>query len=461
MLLDDTAVSVALPSIRRQLGLGLSGLEWVVNGYTVPIAGLMLLAGKLADRRDRRTMFRSGVAGFTRASVVAGLAPSAGALIAARVLQGVGAALVIPASLAIIASTFGERDRGSALGVWTAVSATALGLGPIVGGVVSDTLGWGWIFLLNVPLGAGAWLIAHRLLPATGSRPPKLPLDVRGAAAAAVGLTALVLALTEGNDYGWTSTRVAVLAVAAGLCLALFVHFERHARDPLLRLSLLRDGAFAGPNVVMLLATSVMCSLFFFLALYLQNILAYDTITAGAALLPLTVPIVLVAPVSGRLADRIGPRLPVAFGMLLLAIARLGLARLHVSSTLWSMIPWLAVAGIAIGLTTAPTTAAAMAGADGDRYGVAAGVLNTFRWTGLALGIALMGAVLTSGAGAGSSGRAAFVNGFSNATTLNAGIALAAAATALLTLRGSAVRPAGMAARFRRGPERASAAGRI
>jgi MFS family permease len=233
LLLDDTAVSIVLPSIRRQLHTGLSGLEWVVNGYTLPIAALMLLAGKLADRHDRRAIFLHGVGVFTVASLLAGLAPSLTVLIAARALQGVGAALLIPASLSIIASGFDERERGTALGVWAGVSATALGLGPLVGALVNGALGWQSIFLLNVPLGLVAWIIACRLLPVSRSQRTKLPLDLKGAAAAAVGLTALTLALSNGTDYGWDSPQVALLAAAAlaGVGAFLAYAFRGSRRD--------------------------------------------------------------------------------------------------------------------------------------------------------------------------------------------------------------------------------------
>ncbi len=436
LLLDDTAVALALPAIRRQLGLGLTGLEWVVNGYTLPLAALMLLAGQLADRHGRRRVFLIGLAIFTLASLLAGIAGDATTLISARALQGVGAALVAPAALSIIAATFPAGERGWALGVWAGATATALAVGPLLGALVNDSLGWAWIFLLNVPLGSGAWLVARALLAESRAEHPAQHLDLPGVVSSGIALTGLLLALTEGNDYGWGSVRVIALGAAAIAGLTAFVWIERRASDPLLDLSLLRRRTFAGPNIVMLLATSVMCSLFFFLALYLQTVLGYSALNAGVQLLPLTVAIVVVAPLAGRLADRIGARLPVTIGMVLLAAALLGLSSLRVDSGVWALIPWLALAGIGIGLTTTPTTTAAMAGTDSDQYGVAAGVLNTFRTTGLALGIALMGAVLASFGGGAAARPTAFVDGFSTAVTINAVIALAAAIIAALTLDG-------------------------
>lgn len=434
LLLDDTAVALALPSIREELGLGLTGIEWVVNGYTLPFAALVLLAGQVADRYGRRRVFLIGLAVFTFASLLAGLVGDTTTLIGARALQGVGAALVAPASLSIIAATFPAKERGWALGVWAGISATALGFGPVLGALVNDSLGWAWIFLLNVPLGVGAWVVARALLSESRAKHPAERLDIPGAVSSGLALTGLLLALTEGNAYGWGSPRVVVLIMVALVALVAFAWIERRTSDPLLDVSRLRRRKFAGPNIVTLMATAVMCSMFFFLALYLQSILGYSALTSGLQLLPLTVAVVVVAPLSGRLADRVGARLPVTIGMLLLAASLLGLSSVGLESALGTLLPWLTLAGIGIGLTTTPTTAAAMDGTDSDQYGMAAGVLNTSRATGLALGIALMGVVL---AASGDSERPeVFVDGFSTALTINAAIAVAAAIVAAVTLSG-------------------------
>ena len=436
LLLDDTAVALALPAIGVDLGLGLKGLEWVVNAYTLPLAAFMLLGGRLADRHGPRRVFLIGLTVFILASLVAGVAgdsPHQSAdLLAGRVLQGIGAALVAPASLAIIAASFDERRRGLALGIWSGVTASALGLGPLIGAIVNDGLGWAWIFLLNVPLGAAAWLAARALLREPPAQRATRQLDLPGVASSAIALSGLLLVLIEGNDYGWGSLRVLALAITAIGALAAFIAVERRASDPLLDLALLRQRRSAGPNAVILLATSVMCSLFFFLAIYLETVRGYSALRAGAELLPLTLAIVLVAPLAGAVSSRVGARAPVAVGMALLAAALLGLAGLRVDSGAWSLLPWLALAGVGIGLTTTPTTAAAMSASGSDHYGVAAGVFNTFRTTGLALGIAIMGAIVaTFGTG---ERPAAFVDGFSAAVTLNAGIALVGALVAALTL---------------------------
>jgi Na+/melibiose symporter-like transporter len=269
-----------------------------------------------------------------------------------------------------------------------------------------------------------------------------LRLDIMGAVLSGAGLLTLLLALTQGNGAGWLSFRVIIPLSAAAVCSALFIWRERLARDPLLEISLFKDRVFAGANIQILLATSVMCSLFFFLALYMQVVLGYTALEAGFGLLPLTITIVVVGPAAGWLADRIGPGIPVSLGMLLLAGALLGLSGLRVDSSIASLLPWLTLAGIAIGLVTAPTTATAMGSTDVAGHGSAAAVFSTFQTTGLTLGIAIMGAILTSFGAGGAFSRtlsaehhAAFVRGFSTAVTVNAVIALLAAVLAVLLLR--------------------------
>ncbi len=442
LLLDDTAVAVAQPTIQRRLGLDLEGLQWVVNAYTLTIAAFILLAAQLADRFGRKRVYLTGLAIFTLASLGAGLAPSGALLIAMRAVQGFGAALVTPTALAIIADTFPRNQRATAIGVWAGASASALGLGPLVGAIILDNFGWRWIFLLNAPVGVGAWLLARGVLRDPRAPHPSLHLDAIGAIISGAGLLALLLGLTQANDRGWLSPRTVVLFLGAGLCLALFVRHERLTAEPLLRLSMFKDRAFAGANIQILLATSVMCSLFFFLALYMQTVLNYSALEAGTGLLPLTVTVVVVAPFAGRLADRIGPRVPVSGGMMLLAGALFGLSGLSVNSSAASLLPWLTLAGFAIGLVTAPTTATAMGSTDIESHGSAAAVFSTFQTTGLTLGIAIMGAILASfGPGAAftrtisAEHHAAFVRGFSTALTVNAVIALFAAAVAVVMLR--------------------------
>lgn len=448
LLLDDTAVAVAEPAIQRRFSLDLEGMQWVVNVYTLTIAAFILMAGQLADRFGRKRAYLAGLAIFTLASLGAGLASSGPQLIAARAVQGVGAALVTPTALAIIAEAFPRRQRGLALGIWAGVSASALGLGPLFGAIISDYLGWRWIFLVNVPVGVGALLVARTVLRDSSAPRQALHLDTIGAALSGAGLLTLLLALTQANNAGWLSFRVDALFISAAVCAALFVRHERLAADPLLNVGLFKDRVFAGANIQILLATSVMCSLFFFLALYTQVVLDYTALEAGIGLLPLTITIVAVGPFAGWVADRIGPGIPVSLGMLLLAGALFGLSGLQVDSSIASLVPWLTLAGVAIGLVTAPTTATAMGSTDAGGHGSAAAVFSTFQTTGLTLGIAIMGTILTSFGAGGVFARtltaehhAAFVRGFSTAVTVNAVIALLAAAVAALLLRRRPRRP--------------------
>ncbi|MHB8508353.1 MAG: MFS transporter [Candidatus Dormibacteria bacterium] len=449
LLLDDTAVAVALPTIQRQLGLGLGGMEWVINAYTLTLAAFAVLGGRLADRDGRRRMFLAGLAIFVLASLLAGLAPSTAILIAARALQGLGAALVAPASLAIIADAFPKGERGGAIGVWAGISASALGVGPLFGAVLTESIGWTWIFLLNVPLGAATWMVARKVLRESHAPAAPTQLDLVGAAIWGLGLLALLLALTQGGAMGWTSPRIILLLAAAVACLALFLAHERRTPAPLLDLSLFRERSAASANVLILLATAVMCSLFFFLALYLQTVLGFSALASGATLLPLVVTIVIVAPLSGRLADRVGPRIPVTAGMVLLAGGLLGLSTLGVDSQIRDLVPWLVLAGLGIAMVNTPTAGAALGSSDSAAHGTLAAVFSTAQAVGLTLGVAIMGAILASfGPGAAfnrsfdGSHHLAFVRGFSLALMVNAAIALFGALFAAFTMSRPDPRPA-------------------
>ncbi len=442
LLLDDTAVAVALPVMQPELGLDLGGQEWAINAYTLALAALTLPAGRLADRDGQRRIFLLGLAVFTATSLALGFVGSGALLVAGRAVQGAGAALVGPTALALIASSFSARQRGVAIGVWAGVSASALGLGPVFGAVVADYLGWRWIFWLNAPLGLAAWLLVY--LVVKGHRTPGRvrSLDLPAAGLSAVALSALLMALTRGNGAGWLSGQVLALFATAVAALTAFVWHESRTDDPLVDLSAFRRGPFAGSCLQIMLATSVMCSLFFFLALYLQNVRGYSALAAGVGLLPLTGAIVVVGPPAGRLVERTGVRLPVTAGMLVLGAALIPLSRQGATSSAATLSPWLALAGVGIGLVTAPATTAALGAGESTGYAAAAAVFNTFRTTGLALGIALMGAIVAANGPAAlfsstfdAAHHAAFVEGFSTALSVNAVIALAGAGLAAYLLR--------------------------
>src|SRR5712691_1248678 len=276
IMLDNTVVNVALPSIQKDLKIGVSELEWVVNGYAVTFAVLMLTGGKLADLLGRRRIFVVGLAIFTASSLACGLANSAGLLIGARVIQGVGAALMNPATLSIITATFPPRQRGTAIGIWAGVSAMALAIGPLVGGLLTEKISWGWIFFVNVPVGVVGIVTARLVIQESRDTSREQRLDLPGLLTSAIALFALTYALIEANSYGWTSARILALFVAAAVFLALFIVLELRQRIPMLDLSLFKNSTFAGANAVMGLVALAMFGTFFFVSLYLQNVLRYS-----------------------------------------------------------------------------------------------------------------------------------------------------------------------------------------
>lgn len=443
LLVDDTAVAVALPQIGRELGVGLVGLEWVVNVYTLVLAVLILGGGTLADRRGARPALLLGLFVFAAASLAAALAPSGTWLIATRGLQGAGAALMAPATLSAVSTIFPPTRRGLALGIWSGASAAALALGPLFGAVLTQSLGWKSIFLVNVPLGAALAAAVVLTLPPSQEPGRAGGLDLPGLAASAAGLSALVYGLTQANSYGWTSLRLYGLLALAAAALALFVRIERRSRAPMLDLALFRERNFAGGNAVGLISLAVMCSIFFFLSLYLQLALDYTAIGAGSVLLPLTAVIVVASPLSGRLVDRIGARAPMAAGMALLAAGLLLLSRLEPESGLSGILPGLAVAGLGVGLTSTPITAAVLEAVPAARSGVGAGSLTAFRMVGLSLGIAIMGAIVAAewpgGLAGGRVSAERFADGLAKGFLVNAGIAVAGAVVAVATIRGQGV----------------------
>ena len=435
LLLEDTAVSVALPSIQRDLGSSFAGLEWIVNAYTLALAVLLLPAGRLADTYGQRRIFVLGLAVFSAASLLAGLAPSSWLLIGARTLQGAGAALTASAGLSIISVAFPEDERGTALGLWAGASSVGLALGPVVGAMLTEMFGWPWVFLINVPLGVVACVVASRLIKGPGTvrrrAVPWLTVALWGLA-----LLALLDALTAAGDSGWTSARALVPAAVSVAWFGLFAVVEKSRSVRLLDYAHLRARQPLGANIVSLLATAIMCNLFVFISLYLQLVLGYGSASAGALLLPLTLAIVLISPLAGRASDRVGRRLPAAVGLGLLAVGLLALSWLGEDTQPTRLVAGLLVAGVGIGMTTSPATAAALDG-DNGAAGEKAGLLNTSRMIGLSLGIATMGAII-SGSGdvlaGGAAARAAFVDGLSTALRINAGIGLVAACVAIATL---------------------------
>jgi EmrB/QacA subfamily drug resistance transporter len=434
IMLDNTVVNVALPSIERDLNAGLSELQWIVTGYALTFAALLLVGGKVADAYGRRLIFVIGIAVFTLASLLCGLSGSSEMLIGARVLQGAGAALMNPATLSLIAAAFPPRERGTAIGIWAGVSALALAIGPLVGGLITEHLNWNWIFFINVPFGlvgiAASFVLIQESRDETHER-----LDLPGLATSGLGLFALTYALIEANTYGWTSTRIVGSFVVAAIALVVFVVLERHQRAPMLQLELFRNRTYTGANLAMLLVSLSMFGVFFFVSLFMQNVLGYSAVQAGAAFLPMTILIILVAPIAGRTADRVGSRGLMTVGMTLIAIQLLLFSRLSVDSSYWHLLPSLVIGGLGMALTMTPSTAAATRAVPVDKAGVGSAVLNSARQVGGTMGIAVMGAIVASQMGATYDPKS-FVVGFERALVVAAGIAAVGAIVAFTLVRG-------------------------
>src|SRR5262249_37128745 len=394
IMLDNTVVNVALPSIRADLGISVSELEWVVNAYALTFGVLLLTGGKLADLIGRRRIYIAGLLIFTAASLWCGLAGGASSLIAARTIQGIGAALMNPATLSIITATFPPRQRGTAIGIWAGVSALALAVGPLVGGLLTQKISWNWIFFINIPVGILGVLAARVFIDESKDSSLEQRLDLPGLITSELGLFGLTYALIETNTHAWGSTRVLSLFALAVVSLAAFVLLELRQRVPMLDLSLFRNPTFSGANTVMGLVGLAMFGIFFYNSLYLQNVLGYSAIQTGATFLPLTRLIILVAPIAGRFPDLIGPRWLVAGGLTLLTGSLLLFATLGEHSSFWNILPGLIVGGLGMGITMAPTTTAAMSSVPIDKAGVGSAVINSARQVGGSLGIAIMGTLI-------------------------------------------------------------------
>jgi EmrB/QacA subfamily drug resistance transporter len=438
IMLDNTVVNVALPTMQRSLHIGPSALEWIVVSYALTFATLMLTGGKLADLYGRRRLFVIGLVVFTLSSLACGLATNASVLIGARTVQGIGAAIMNPATLGIITATFPPRQRGMAIGIWAGVSGMALAIGPLVGGVLTEKFHWSWVFFINVPVGIIGVLVTLWAVDESRDTSKVQRLDLPGLVTSAVGLFALTYALIESNRHGWTSGITLGLFALAFVSLVAFVLVEHHQKVPMLDLSLFRNPTFSGANVAMLMVALAMFGIFFYNSLFIQNIMGYSAIQTGAMFLPMTVLIILIAPQAGRLTDKVGARWLIGAGMTLISVSLVLFAQLDQGSTFWNVVPGLIVGGVGMALTMTPATAAAMGSVPVDKAGVGSAVLNTARQIGGSLGIAIMGAVVAGyiHVSRTSPGYATeFVSGYHRALYVAAGIALAGAAIAVATIR--------------------------
>jgi EmrB/QacA subfamily drug resistance transporter len=396
IMLDNTVVNVALPSIQRNLHASTSSLEWTVNAYTLSFAVLLVTGGRLGDLFGRRRVFLAGVVIFAGSSAAIGFSPSDTWLVGWRAVQGVGAALMMPATLSIISNAFPPSERGKAIGTWAGVSAMALAIGPVVGGFLVEKVSWQSIFFLNLPVAVGAVVIALFAVRESRDETVARTVDVPGVLTLTVGLGALVLALVEGNSWHWTSSREVALYAIAVAGLTSFAVLERRRSEPMVDFRFFRSRTYLGANIVAFIVSFAMLAMFFFLALYMQNIRHYTPLQAGVRFLPSTLMIVMIAPIAGRLADRIGPRPLMTFGLLLVSGSLFWQSHLTVSSAYSTLLPGFIMMGIGMAFVMSPMSTAAMNAVDQAKAGVASGILSMSRMVGGTFGVAVLGALVST-----------------------------------------------------------------
>ena len=396
IMLDNTVVNVALPSIQRDLKASLSSLEWTVNAYTLTFAVLLVTGGRLGDIFGRRRMFLFGVVVFGISSAAIGFAPDDHALVAFRAVQGIGAAFMMPATLSIITQAFPPHQRGMAIGTWAGVSALALAIGPVLGGFLTEQVSWRAIFFINPPIAIGAVAVTLFATRETRDETVTRKVDLPGIAAITVGLTSIVLALVEGNAWHWGSARVIGLLALAVASIVAFAVIERRSAAPMVDFGFFRSRSFLGANLVAFIVSFAMLAQFFFLALYMQNVLHYSPLQAGVRFLPATVLIIIMGPLAGRLTDRVGPRPLMTLGLAVVATALFIQSHLTVHTGYGLLLPGFVLMGLGMGLTMSPMSTAAMNSVDRSKAGVASGVLSMSRMVGGTFGVAVMGALVTA-----------------------------------------------------------------
>ncbi|HEX5225294.1 MAG TPA: MFS transporter [Solirubrobacteraceae bacterium] len=392
IMLDNTVVNVALPSIQKGLHASTSSLEWTVNAYTLSFAVLLVTGGRLGDLFGRRRMFLFGVTVFGFASFMIALSQSDTWLIGFRALQGVGSGFMMPATLSIITNTFDAHERGRAIGTWAGVSAMALAIGPVVGGFLVEEVSWQSIFLLNVPVAIAAILVTSFAVRESRDETAIREVDVPGVASLSIGLAALVLALVDGNNWGWGSFRVLGLLALAVVALGSFALIEPRRRAPMVQFSFFRSRTFFGANVVAFIVSFTMFAMFFSLALYMQDILHFTPLQTGLRFLPTTICVMFAGPIAGRLADRIGSRPLMTAGLLSVAVSMFWMTGITTHSSYGFLVVAFILQGLGIGFTMSPMSTAAMNAVDRTKAGVASGILSMTRMVGSTFGVAVLGA---------------------------------------------------------------------
>jgi EmrB/QacA subfamily drug resistance transporter len=438
--LDNNVTNVAIPTIQRSLHLSIVGLEWVVSGYILVFASLLLAGGRLADNYGRRRLFMAGLSVFTLASLAAGLATSGGALIGARLVQGLGAALVVPTTLAIIMATFTDsRERIRAIGAWTAIGAMALAFGPLIGGFISQHLHWGWIFFINVPIGAITFAIAIPTMRESRASDAARRLDIPGLASSALAMFALTYALIEGHDKGWTSPLIVAGFTVAAAAAAVFAVIESRTEQPMVDIRLFRSRVFGGGTAVIMLWSFGILGIYFFTSIYLQTILGFSPTEAGLAFVPMAICMAAFASVAPQVAPRLGTHRTVGLGMAVMAAGLYLVARLGGGATFAGLMPGFLLFGAGAGLMNVPLTNAVLQSMPTERAGVASALQNASRELAGLLGITVIGAVLRARQGvalrAGASPQAAFLHGYHDGLLVTVALLAFGAVVGFVALR--------------------------
>ena len=436
VVLDASIVNVALPTIGEALSFTESSLPWVVNAYVLTFGGFLLLGGRMADLLGRRRVFMFGLVLFALASLAGGLSANSGQLIAARAVQGLGAAILSPAALSIVATTFADgAERNKALGIWGAVAGSGGAAGVLLGGVLTEGLGWEWVLWVNVPIGIGAAMIAPTLIAESRAEHEVRHFDMAGAVTITLGLSALVFALLDAESAGWGSAQTILTLLGSAVLLACFVAVERRSRAPLVPFRIFRLRTITGANVVGLLVGASLFSMFFFISLYMQQVLGYSPMRAGLSYLPLAVSIFLSAGVASALVTRVGFKPILAAGMLLIACGLLWFSRVSAGGSFLADIlgPSL-LAAVGLGFAFVPVTIAAVSGVEDREQGLASGLINTSQQVGGALGLAVLAAIANSKIG-GSHDPAVLTEGFRSAFLVGAAFALLGLLATLLLIR--------------------------
>ncbi|MGI8461109.1 MAG: MFS transporter [Solirubrobacterales bacterium] len=445
IMLDNTVMNVALPSIQREFDASIGALEWTINAYTLAFAVLLATGGRLGDIFGRRRAFLFGVVVFAVSSATAGLAPTEAALVVSRVVQGIGAAFMMPATLSIITNAFPAAERGKAIGTWAGVSALALAIGPVLGGFLTEEVSWRAIFYINIPVAAGA--IVACLFAVRESRDETVgrEVDIAGTVALTGGLTALVLALVEGNAWGWTSPAIIALFAGAAALLAVFVAIEMRVKVPMVQFEFFRNREFLGANAVAFVVSFAMLGMFFFMALYMQNILGYSPLEAGLRFLPSTLMVVVIAPIAGRLTDKIGPRPLIVSGLTIVTISLYMQSLVDAETGYGQLLVPFILMGAGVALVMSPMSTAAMNAVEITKSGLASGILSMSRMVGGTFGIAVLGAFFQSESGSALGGSPAqFIDALGTSLLIAAIVAAAGAVLAVFTLSGNLGRRAPM-----------------